>query len=164
MEKSGFYLPTHIVSGAGIVINDNNEILLMKHPRRGWELPGGIVENDENLVDAIQREIFEETGIKVKVEKLFCISSNTSSYPGYNGVEEIPTKLILDFICKVEFGEPVASSESEETRFFHKNQVLDLIQSESMKERFSAYLEASEKTTFLEFKIKPFELKLKTKI
>ncbi|MDQ0481034.1 ADP-ribose pyrophosphatase YjhB (NUDIX family) [Hathewaya limosa] len=33
-------LPTHIVDIGGVVINDNDEILLVKNPRKGWEFPG----------------------------------------------------------------------------------------------------------------------------
>ncbi len=33
--------PKHIVSAAAIVLNDKNELLLIKGPRRGWEMPGG---------------------------------------------------------------------------------------------------------------------------
>jgi 8-oxo-dGTP diphosphatase len=38
--------PKHIVSAAAIVINEKNEILLIKGPRRGWEMPGGQVEEN----------------------------------------------------------------------------------------------------------------------
>lgn len=44
--------PKHIVSAAAVVINDQNEILLIKGPRRGWEMPGGQVEVGESLHSA----------------------------------------------------------------------------------------------------------------
>ena len=56
--------PKHIVSAATIVVNDKNEILLIKGPLRGWEMPGGQVEEGESLRDAAIREAKEETGIK----------------------------------------------------------------------------------------------------
>jgi 8-oxo-dGTP diphosphatase len=37
----------HFVSAATIVLNDQKEILLIKGPMRGWEMPGGIVEEGE---------------------------------------------------------------------------------------------------------------------
>lgn len=74
MEK---ILPTHIVSAAGVVVNENNEILMAKDNDAGWVFPGGIVENGENIIDAVKREIIEETGIEIEVGELFCISSNT---------------------------------------------------------------------------------------
>lgn len=37
----------------------------------GWFLPGGAVEQEETLVDGAVREVFEETGIRVSIERLF---------------------------------------------------------------------------------------------
>jgi len=36
-------MPTHIVSAAGVVENDNGEILLVKTYHAGWGFPGGQV-------------------------------------------------------------------------------------------------------------------------
>ena len=47
--------PTHIVAVMGIVRNEKNEILLIKSPLRGWEPPGGQVENGEDLITALER-------------------------------------------------------------------------------------------------------------
>ncbi|USK32118.1 hypothetical protein LIT25_16010 [Bacillus sp. F19] len=41
-----------ITSGA-VVIDNQNRILLKKEPRRGWELPDGIVETKEAIKDAV---------------------------------------------------------------------------------------------------------------
>lgn len=37
-------------------------LLLVEHPERGWELPGGRVEPGESPEEAMHRELFEETG------------------------------------------------------------------------------------------------------
>jgi len=54
----------------------NISVLLIKrkyNPFKGqWAIPGGFVENDESLEDAVERELFEETGIKINyLEQLY---------------------------------------------------------------------------------------------
>ena len=41
-------IPKHIVSAAAIVINNKNEILLIKGPRSGWEMPGGKLKRENH--------------------------------------------------------------------------------------------------------------------
>lgn len=45
-----------------LLINSNNEILL-GYSHNEYQFPGGHVENSENLIDTVKREILEETGI-----------------------------------------------------------------------------------------------------
>ena len=60
-------LPVHFVSAAGVVYKDG-KVLLIRSERRGWEFPGGIVEQGEALLDGLRREIFEESGISAEPE------------------------------------------------------------------------------------------------
>ncbi|PWV94492.1 NUDIX domain-containing protein [Paenibacillus cellulosilyticus] len=53
--------PQHYVSAAAIVLNEYNEILLIRGPMRGWEMPGGLVEEGESLIQAAIRETKEES-------------------------------------------------------------------------------------------------------
>ena len=155
-------MPLHIIAAAGIVINEKDEILMIKNPRRGWEFPGGQVEVGENLINAVRREIMEETGIDAEVGEVFCISSNTCKYPGYNGVKEIPTKIMLDFICHAKGGTLRSSEESSETAFVPKDRVLERIQSPAYIERYKAFLEYAGRPIYLEYVTRPeFQLKLK---
>ena len=55
-----------ITSGA-VVLDEYKRILLKKDPYRGWELPGGIVEENENIKNAVIREVKEETGINIEI-------------------------------------------------------------------------------------------------
>ncbi|MDP4091154.1 MAG: NUDIX hydrolase, partial [Bacillota bacterium] len=110
-------MPTHIVAAAGVVENDRGEILLVNTYHGGWVFPGGQVEVGENIIDAVIREIREESGINVTVDKLFAISSNTATHKGYNGVEIVPTKVMMDFMCTYVGGEPGVSDETSESRW-----------------------------------------------
>ena len=162
MSNEERIMPVHIIAAAGIVMNENDEILMIKNNRRGWEFPGGQVEVGENVIDAVRREVLEETGVDIEVNEVFCISSNTASYPGYNGVKDIPTKIILDFICRAKAGTPRSSEENSETIFVNKNDVLKMIQSPAYIERYKAYLEYSGRPIYLEYVSKPeFLLKMK---
>ncbi len=165
MENVGRVLPSHIVAAAGIVLNEKNEILMVKTYRGGWVFPGGQVEVGENVIDALKREIMEETGVEAEVGELFCVSSNTCKYPGYNGVKEVPTKVMFDFICRAKGGEPRPSDENSESAYFPKDEAARIITAPAIIERFKAYLEYSGRPAYLEYVTKPeFELKLKTTI
>ena len=143
MGETEWFMPTHIIAAAGIVVNGNGEILLVKNNRRGWEFPGG----------------------QVEVGEVFCISSNTCKYPGYNGVKEVPTKIMLDFICHAKEGTPRPSEENSASAFFHKDMVLELIQSPAYIERFKAFMDYMGRPTYLEYVTKPeFRLKMKRHI
>ena len=48
-----------------LLITSNKEILL-GFERQTYQFPGGHVEDDENLIEAIQREVKEETGIELQ--------------------------------------------------------------------------------------------------
>ena len=52
------------------VINDKNEILLSKRGDFGtWALPGGRVDSGELIQDCAVREVYEETGLQVVIER-----------------------------------------------------------------------------------------------
>lgn len=162
MDNKEWVMPTHIIAGAGIVLNDREEILMVKTHNQGWVFPGGQVEVGENVINAVKREIMEETGIDVEVGEVFCIASNTGKYPGYNGVKEIPTKLMLDFICKATGGVLRPSEENSESMYVPKDKVLDMIKAPAIVERYKAFLEYTERPIYMEYVAKPaFKLKLK---
>jgi 8-oxo-dGTP pyrophosphatase MutT (NUDIX family) len=54
----------------------NGTILMVRHPDRGWEFPGGHVEEGETPEQALMRELEEEVGGKGAL-----ISWNTDYYP-----------------------------------------------------------------------------------
>lgn len=99
-----------LIKVVGAVIeNENNEILCaLRSPKMSlpnmWEFPGGKVEKDENLKQAIEREIKEELGCKVQYSYIF--NDNTHEYDTFI-VNLITVK------CKLISGTPTASEHSK---------------------------------------------------
>jgi ADP-ribose pyrophosphatase YjhB (NUDIX family) len=69
--------PKHSVSVAGIVVRDDGRILaLCRRDNQHWEPPGGVLELHETFDEGVRREVFEETGIEVEVERLTGVYKN----------------------------------------------------------------------------------------
>lgn len=149
-----WHFPTHIAAVGGVVVNSEGKILLVRHNARGWTFPGGVVENGENLINALRREIMEETGIEITVGRLFCVSSNTAGHSGYGGVRYIPTKVMADFICEGE-GMARSSEENSESGWFSPDVAAEMIVTPGERKRFEVYLEKRERPVYLEYVTRP---------
>ncbi|THE13037.1 NUDIX hydrolase [Bacillus timonensis] len=132
--------PKHIVSAATIVINENNEILLIKGPRRGWEMPGGQVEEGESLKEAAIRETKEETGIDVEVLR-FC------------GIFQNVNKSICNtlFLAKPVGGTLTTSPESLEVGFYPIEKALEMVTFKNFRERIEFCLDEDSQPFLIEF-------------
>lgn len=69
---------SHYVGVGGVVINERQELLVVRENMRGdnptpYKLPGGFLEPNEHIADAVVREVQEETGVNAKFESLVCV-------------------------------------------------------------------------------------------
>lgn len=58
------------VSIKGVFSTPAGEVVLLLNERDEWELPGGRIEKGESPEECVRREIDEELGLSVAVEKL----------------------------------------------------------------------------------------------
>ncbi|MCG7382955.1 NUDIX hydrolase [Paenibacillus sp. ACRRY] len=132
--------PKHIVSAAAVVINDLNEILLIKGPRRGWEMPGGQVEVGESLRSAAIRETKEEAGIDIEITRFCGVFQN---------VEESIVNTL--FLAKPIGGQLTVSKESLETKYFPVEEALRLVTWKNFRQRIEYCLKPEMQPFYIEF-------------
>jgi ADP-ribose pyrophosphatase YjhB (NUDIX family) len=110
-------LPKHSVSVAGVVINNAGRVLTIRRRDNGhWEAPGGVLELDESPEAGVYREVAEETGMRVRVERLTGVYKNIT-----RGI------VALVFRCSPESGELHPTDEAREVRWMSREEVCNLM-------------------------------------
>jgi len=107
------YPPGPVVGVGGVVTREGRALIVRRahEPRKGeWSLPGGLVELGERLIDAVRREIAEETGLQVEVgpmvETFDRVHHDSEGRVRFHFV-------IVDYLCVASSGEAVAGSDAE---------------------------------------------------
>ncbi|HDR3649321.1 TPA: NUDIX domain-containing protein [Bacillus cereus] len=93
-----------IPSVAAVIKNEQGEILFQYPGGEYWSLPAGAIELGETPEEAVVREVWEETGLKVQVKKqkgVFGGKEYRYTYPNGDEVEYI----VVVFECEVTSGE-----------------------------------------------------------
>jgi len=54
---------TDVIQVYGVMLNDKNEILVVSKDGEGWMLPGGGVEKGEEMLETLNRELYEEAAV-----------------------------------------------------------------------------------------------------
>jgi 8-oxo-dGTP diphosphatase len=105
--------PKHSVSVAGIVVRDDGRVLVIRRDDNGhWEAPGGVLELDESFEAGVQREVLEETGLAVTVERLTGVYKNLA-----HGI------VALVYRCRPAAGAPHATEEACEISWMTREEV-----------------------------------------
>jgi ADP-ribose pyrophosphatase YjhB (NUDIX family) len=119
---TGFVRPRYRVAVAAIIFDEGSRILLCEHTYRKfnpWGLPGGGLEHQENPEDGIMREVREETGLDVQVERLL----HAERAPNNN-------HLSLIYLCRIYGGAFKPNYEISQTRFFRLDALPNLLPAE----------------------------------
>ncbi|WP_065962455.1 NUDIX hydrolase [Streptomyces sparsogenes] len=105
------------MSVAGVIVDDAGRALLIKRRDNGkWEPPGGVLEPGETIPDALQREVLEETGIKIALPATL------------TGVYKNMTRLIVSMVfrCEAIDGTPTTGAETRALRWATRDEVIEL--------------------------------------
>ena len=109
--------PLFQVFVAAVILDDERNILLVKatyqrfHP---WGLPGGSLEYGEQPEEAVIREVWEETGLHICIERLLLINS------------WMPDRVGMYYLCKITGGTFYPSDEVSEFSFFSLDNLPDV--------------------------------------
>lgn len=114
---SRFIRPLFVVGVSAVIFDEDHRIFLGKstyqrfHP---WGILGGGLEYGEDAEEAVVREVWEETSIRVEVEKLLLIRSFA------------PDRFILYYLCTIQEGIFQPSDEVSEAGFFSRESFPDV--------------------------------------
>jgi len=100
------------------VIQDDKLLMARERDDGGWTLPGGWADVGDMPSEAVEREVWEETGFQVKASRLIGVyDANCSPHPA-------PFQLYrLLFLCEITGGEARPSNETSEVSFFGRDEI-----------------------------------------
>ncbi|HTE49023.1 MAG TPA: NUDIX hydrolase [Candidatus Paceibacterota bacterium] len=97
----------------GIIFDEQNRVLLVHRTDYDlWNLPGGGLEAREPPWEGVKREVKEETGFDVEVEKLLGFYSKRDE-----------DNLALSFKCKIIGGRATLNNEADQIKFFETDKL-----------------------------------------
>ena len=109
-------------TASAVVLDDDGRILLARRagpPDEGkWDLPGGFLEEGEHPLEAVVRELREETGLEIEPLELVAIETDV-----YGAGDDAPATLNLYWTARAAGGEPSAADDVSELRWFRREEL-----------------------------------------
>ncbi len=115
---------TFLITLKAIVIKDGKALVLKStdlasNKATPWELPGGLIEINEEPKEAVKREVLEETGMTVTVNRPIEVhSADYEKFTVKNGTVYKVRLIVITFLCSWISGDLKLSSEHSEGKFF----------------------------------------------
>ena len=105
--------PKHSVSVAGIVVREDDRVLVIRRDDNDqWEAPGGVLELGESFENGVRREVLEETGLTITVERLTGVYKNLT-----HGI------VALVYRCRPAGGDAHPTAEAREVRWMTREEI-----------------------------------------
>jgi len=88
-KHSDYYILEYPDWATAFALTEDNKVLMVRQYRHGlgvisMELPGGVIDNNEQPIDAVARELMEETGYKFDtIEEIGKVSPNPATSTNY---------------------------------------------------------------------------------
>jgi 8-oxo-dGTP pyrophosphatase MutT (NUDIX family) len=122
----------------GIIFDPTRaKVLLTQRTDNGrWCLPGGLMEAGESVSEACEREVWEETGLRVRVLRPIGIYSTPHRIVEYADGNRNHI-VALSFECEIIAGEPGLSNETTAVGYFSRAEIEQLDVMEHHLERIA---------------------------
>jgi len=115
-QQIGYATPRVDVRGA--VFHEGRLLMVRERQDGGWTMPGGWVDVGDRPSYAVEREVWEEAGLKVKATRLVGVYDANRVGP-----LEVFHAFKLVFLCEWIGGEPRSSDETTEVSFFGQEDI-----------------------------------------
>lgn len=80
---------------SAVIFDAEGRVLLQQRTdNQCWGLPGGAIEFGESILEALHREVMEETGLTIEVDRLVGVYS----HPGHHQIITYPDGNVLHFV------------------------------------------------------------------
>jgi ADP-ribose pyrophosphatase YjhB (NUDIX family) len=111
---------------ASVVDPENHKVLLIQRADNGrWAVPGGYMEAGESVTEACEREVWEETGLRVNVIRLAAVYSDPNILLEYADGNKWQL-VVLHFVAQAASGELGLSDETTNVGFFSLEEAANL--------------------------------------
>jgi ADP-ribose pyrophosphatase YjhB (NUDIX family) len=142
----GYATPRIDVRGA--VFSDGKLLLVQETLDGGWTMPGGWADVGNVPSEAAEREVFEESGFRVRARKVIGVydANRTGPLAVFHAFK-------LVFLCQLQGGAPTPSAETTAVAFFGLHEIPALLSGERTRSRhitdaFAAFADSSLPTVF----------------
>jgi len=127
-SQSGYATPKVDVRGA--IFQENKILLVRELCDNGWTFPGGWADVGESPSEAVEREVWEESGFVVRATRVIGIYDANRVHP-----YEIFHAYKIVFLCEIISGQAKTSNETSQIEFYNQDEIPEILSAERTKIR-----------------------------